>query len=481
MNGTRILGVVCAGILATSLGTLVACGGSSDDKASSNVDPAVTAKTVQAASVMVEIADANGLKIGQATATVLAPRLVLTAAHMIAGQSKWVITTVDGKKVTGSKGLTYDWQQYDSDKAHPRRHDVGVIYLDSPIKLDAYPQVLAETSTMDATRIRGTGASFLPVASALAWNAQQPNSYVTDMPGAETLDTGGAVFNARGIVGIVEGKGLTTNKLYLARTDELATWINTKAGCAGASTATTFAVGAPKQQICDDAGNPIGNASSSSGGSSSGGSSSGSSSGASSSGSSGSSGSGTDSGPAACQTNDTDGIDSKTGTGTPSTGLNTSTGPNGSPKPTTGGAGNDGTSGASSSGSSNGASSGSSTSQGSSSGNTTTGGAGNSSGSTGSTTGTSSGSSGNNGSTNGASSGSSGAGNNGSTTGSGSNATPVPSTEPCQGPTDNPDTCPPEASPCVGASCGGSNAEPAGMDYGFCSCLDPKSNATYLK
>ena len=251
MNGTRILGAVCAGILATSLGTLVACGGSSDDKAST-IDPAITAKTVQAASVMVEIADANGYKIGQATATVIAPRLVLTAGHMISGQSKWVITTVDGKKVTGSKGMTYDWRSYESDKAHPRRHDVGVIYLDSPIKLDAYPTVLGETSTMDATRIRGTGASFVPVASSLSWTAQQPNSYVTDMPGAESLDTGGALFTGAGIVGVVEGKGLTSNKLYMARTDELKSWLDKKTACAGSSTTTTFAAAAPKQQICDD-------------------------------------------------------------------------------------------------------------------------------------------------------------------------------------------------------------------------------------
>ena len=482
MNGTRILGAVCAGILATSFGTLVACGGSSDDKASS-VDPAVTARTVQAASVMVEIADANGLKVGQSSGTLIAPRLLLTAGHMISGQSKWVITTADGKKVTGSKGMTYDWRSYESDKAHPRHHDVGVIYLDSPIKLDAYPSVVSETSSMSATRIRGTGASFLPVASTIAWNAQQPNSYVTDMPSAESLDIGGALFTANGIVGVVEGKGLTTNKLYMARTDALATWINKKAGCAGASTTTTFAVGAPKQQICDDAGNPIGASSSSSSGSSSGASSSGSTgstSGASSSGSSGSSGSGTDSGPSACQTDDTDGIDSKSGSGTPTTGLNTSTGPNGASKSTTGGAGTSGTPG-DTSGSSNGASSGSSTSTGaSSSGNTTTGGAGNN-GTNGSTTGSSSGASGSNGSTNGSGTTTGGAGNNGSTTGSTGNSTPVPSTEPCQGPTDNPDTCPPEATSCSGAPCGGSNAEPAGMDFGTCACGTPAQIAAYLK
>ena len=478
MNGTRILGAVCAGILATSLGTLVACGGSSDENNSaSEVDGAVTAKTVQAATVMVEIADANGLKIGQSSATVIAPRLVLTAGHMIAGQSKWVITTADGKKVTGSKGLTYDWHKYDSDKAHPRLHDVGVIYLDSPIKLDAYPQVVAQTSTVGATRMRGAGGAFAQVGATLGWLAGAPNNYVTQLPLGETLDTGGAVFSKYGIVGVVEGKGLSTGQLHVARTDQLRNWITKKASCAGATTATAFAVGKPKQQICDDAGNPIGNSSSSSGNPGD----------STSNGGSGGSGGSGDDGPGQCQSDDTDGIDSKTDEGTSTTGLNDSTGPGGSSRGENGGAGSNGSNG---SNGNNGSDGNSSTGSDNSTGNTgsngsNTGGAGSNGSNTGSnnngsnSNGSSTGSDGNtNGSNNGTPSG--GAGSSSSNSG-GSQALPVPSSEPCQGPTDNPETCPPQATGCKGAECGGSFVEPAGIDRGFCMCASQKTNAFWLK
>jgi hypothetical protein len=35
----------------------------------------------------------------------------------------------------------------------------------------------------------------------------------------------------------------------------------------------------------------------------------------------------------------------------------------------------------------------------------------------------------------------------------------------CQGPTDNPDTCPPETNGCAGGGCGGDNAVDNNIDY----------------
>ena len=53
-----------------------------------------------------------------------------------------ILTEEDGKTTaTGVRGLTYDWMRYDSQKAHPRKHDVAVIYLDRPINLSSYPQL----------------------------------------------------------------------------------------------------------------------------------------------------------------------------------------------------------------------------------------------------------------------------------------------------------------------------------------------------
>ena len=79
-KGMRILGAVCASILATSLGTLAACGGSPESK-----EP-TTAQAVSAASVSIALFDANGTRVGEGSGVMIAPRLVLTSGHLISGK-----------------------------------------------------------------------------------------------------------------------------------------------------------------------------------------------------------------------------------------------------------------------------------------------------------------------------------------------------------------------------------------------------------
>ena len=249
----HILGAVCAGILATSLGTLAACGGSPESK-----EP-TTAQAVSAASVSIALFDANGVRVGEGSGVMIAPNLVLTSGHLISGKHKWVVTSAGGKQqATGSRGMTYDWMKYDSNKAHPRKHDVGVIPLDSPIRLATYPKLVGETSGdgTKATRIRGNGATFDQLGIALGKVKSSPNAWLGDAVTGETLDTGGAVYDSRGILGIVSGRGMTTGKLYVARVDKLVKWLAPKIACAGGATAVrTYA--APENdksvaELCED-------------------------------------------------------------------------------------------------------------------------------------------------------------------------------------------------------------------------------------
>ena len=254
MNGMRLLGAVCATVLASSLGTLAACGGSPDSK-----EP-TTAQSVSAASVSIALFDENGTRIGEGSGVMIAPRLVLTSGHLISGKHKWVVTSADGKqKATGSRGMTYDWMKYDSNKAHPRKHDVGVIHLDESIKLSAYPKLVGEKSAdgTKATRLRGTGAGFEQLDTTLAKYRTSPNAWLVDSPAGETLDTGGAVYDARGILGIVSGRGMTTGKLYVARVDGLVKWLAPKVACAGGATGVRTYAGPSvdkSKEICEDAG-----------------------------------------------------------------------------------------------------------------------------------------------------------------------------------------------------------------------------------
>ncbi len=425
MNGMRILGAVCASILATSLGTLAACGGSPEST------QAQTAETVTAASVSIALMDESGAKLGDGSGVLIAPRLVLTSGHLVAGKGKWVVTAADGKtKVNGSRAVTYDWLKYDSQKAHPRKHDIGVIYLDDSIKLSSYPKLVTERSLdgAKATRIRGTGAGFQTAEALLGRVQGAPSSYLSDS-GLETLDTGGAVYNDHGIVGIVSGKGLTTNKLYIARTDRLAKWLAPKIACSGGALgARTYS--APQQDksqaICDDGGTTT-----------------------TSGGPPGSNGDNPDDSNS-CGDDDNGychGQNCGNGGNNPSQNPNESNGPGSS-----GSSGSDG-----SQNPNDGSSSGSSGSSGSD-GNQNPGGP--SSGGAGTTNGNP----GNPNESNGGPS-SGGAGTHG--TGADSDSGDV-----CQGPSDNPETCPPEPDGCSGAACGGGQPDDS-IDYGNCACGAP--------
>ncbi|MBX3227520.1 MAG: hypothetical protein KIT84_14285 [Labilithrix sp.] len=465
MNATRLLGALCATILASSIGTsLVAC--SAPEK-----EPVSTAQATSAASVSISLLDSNGNKVGTASGVLLAPRLVLTAGHAISGKGKWEITSADGKtKVTGSRGMTYDWMTYDSTLAHPRRHDVGVIHLDAPIKLDAYPKLVAgkPVNGLEATRVRHTGAKFDHVSVFLNKVKTTPNNLLGEMKGGETLDTGGAVYNDEGIIGVVSGRGLTTGKLYVARTDKLSTWLSAKVACAGGTAKATYAVGADKsQEICDENGNPIGGSSnaSSSGGAND-----------------GSSTNGGDTG-GSCEENN-DGVCSGQCGGINKTTDGDNGGPNGN---TDGDDGRDGANTGTSSSSGSSGSSGSNPNQGGDNGgpngNSSATGSGGPNGGGGDANSDGVGSSGSN--PNQGSSSSSGGGESASATASAGNDNDtnggrtggaVDDEEACQGPSDDPEVCPPEPDGCTGSQCGGGIPD-QNISYGACGCDGARSRS----
>ena len=290
MIGYRVLGVAAAAILVGRLGALTGC---STDEA--KADAPLTAKQVQAASVTFDVHDVDGSKIGQGAGILIAPRVVLTSAHLVSGKARWSVTSADGKtKVNGIRGLAYDWMNYDigldgEGNAHPRKHDVAIIYLDAPINLDAYPKVSSEKLAQDAagSRLRSNGASFQTIPATFTKVKGFPHAYLTDMPKTEQVETGNAVLNDRNeIVGLVTGRGITTGKLYVARTHDVTSWLSPKAVCGGSANTATYAPPPPKPG-CTTSSTSGGSSGTSSGGSS--GTSSGGSSGTSSGGSSGTS------------------------------------------------------------------------------------------------------------------------------------------------------------------------------------------------
>ncbi len=88
----------------------------------------------------------NMMNYGQITSacsgSVIAPNVVLTAGHCVHGFDGWEIIApfANGQTATSSKADTYDWND-DSGSVNPDQHDVGLIILDSEIKLSEYPSI----------------------------------------------------------------------------------------------------------------------------------------------------------------------------------------------------------------------------------------------------------------------------------------------------------------------------------------------------
>jgi hypothetical protein len=469
MIGKRFLGAAGAGVLCGALGVLAACGNSDSESAVS------ASQALASANVSLTLHDASGAAVGTGSGVLIAPRLVLTSGHLVAGKAKWTVRTADGKTATGTRGLTKDWMVYNSMKAHPRKNDVAVIYLDREINLPAYPK-LATTRVekgADATRVRHTPSGFDLVPTKLDRIRSFPNSYVAEIPTSETLDTGGAVVNAKGeIVGLVSSRGLTTGQLYIARVDGLAKWLSPKVACAGgaqtgALNTLTYGAPPPKPGCTKDGG--AGTSSSGGDGDGTGSSSGGDGDGTGSS-SGGTDGDGKcDDGGGVCSgdcSGSGDGSSSSSG-GTDGSSSGGSSGSDGATSSSGGSSSGDGTDGSSSGGdgtdgSSSGGSSGSdgttSSSGGSSSGGDGTDGSSGGGGGDG-TDGTTSSSGGGSGSDDTTSSGGGGSGSDGDE-------------EVCEGEYDNPDVCPPEPDGCSGPSCGGGQPDDF-MDYGNCACSTP--------
>jgi hypothetical protein len=169
---------------------------------------------------------------------VIAPRVVLTAGHCVAGMDSWTVMApfVAFKKVAGT-GEAFDYVDDGSSSVHAGQHDIGLIYLDEPIVLDEYP-VLADQPLPDGSTVVNIGriqdgklsSSALFVSKPLALLSAAPFGYPFHYVAQNMIehgDSGGPVevpgTSPHLIVAVNSGAG---GAEVLARVDLLEAWID---------------------------------------------------------------------------------------------------------------------------------------------------------------------------------------------------------------------------------------------------------------
>jgi hypothetical protein len=185
---------------------------------------------------------------------VISPRVVLTAGRCVYGFSSWAVRTpfAGNQQAPSSKGLVYDWNV--RAVLDPGRHDIGLVVLDTPIRLDAYPTI-STTKLPDRTKIANLGrvqdgrlsssTLFISPEMPVTDGASRgfPFAYAV-AHGIEPGDSGGPDFLGGTHTIVAVNYGSDPRGALLSRVDLLADWIQQQVEANGGA-GTPAPVGGP--------------------------------------------------------------------------------------------------------------------------------------------------------------------------------------------------------------------------------------------
>ena len=171
--------------------------------------------------------------VGYCSATVIAPRVVLTAGHCVDSFVSWdVYVGTESRAAEGAE--TFDWNEAGATTVNPNHHDIGLVYLTEPITLPSYP-TLAAAPVPDGTRVvnvgriqDGTLTDALYMAPVAVEDAT-PIGFPFDYTSADIIqsgDSGGPAFREGTHEIVAVNSGANDTLQVLARVDLLTTWIS---------------------------------------------------------------------------------------------------------------------------------------------------------------------------------------------------------------------------------------------------------------
>ncbi len=211
-----------------------ACAPANEDELTSSSEDGIIGGTLataypEAATLDIDFSPTGGVIC---SASLIAPRVVLTAGHCVDGHSSWTVHVGNETRLT-REGVTYDWNENGATTVNPLHHDIGLVFLDTPIVIATYP-TLATKAVADGSRVTNVGRmrdgvatdelyaadSTVKSGAAIGYRYSYSSSHVIQ-PG----DSGGPDFavGTHTIVAVNSGAG--SNVEVLARVDLLFDWI----------------------------------------------------------------------------------------------------------------------------------------------------------------------------------------------------------------------------------------------------------------
>ena len=250
-------------LFAALLAVVPACAqGEGSPEAESDEIIAGTSAQAYPEAVLVNMLEGNQV-VAACSGSLIAPTVVLTAGHCVHNWSQWHVIAphAGAQQAMAASGATYDWVA-SGEGVDPQEHDIGLVFLASPITLAAYP-ILAQKPLAAGAKVLNIGRIHQGQVSSSSLFVSKP---VTTTPGSslgfpfdyaavdriESGDSGGpdVLPGAAPHTIVAVNSGANSSTEVLARVDLVASWIAAQVGAHAAGAKPSKPVGPKKPGKC---------------------------------------------------------------------------------------------------------------------------------------------------------------------------------------------------------------------------------------